>query len=556
MLSCCKEVYDRKESMLMRRPDTIGGLCERALALNREGGASRDMMRKTGFAAKWLCAAYEEVNGTVAYSDERLGKVECALSDEFASGGICHETFRRRRRLLADVSDVADYGVIGREARMSPWRKGRNPLLRPVPDAVKSDGESVVGLSLAVLDEMERIGYSANTVRDYRLSALPRLVWYFEARGTDRYSDEVIDAFVADVEADDSFGGLAAYHEFLRPAALHVRMMHDEGRLHSRADESLAERARRGGFGTVVAEFVDWRDASGAKPKTVRNDVGNILPFLEAACPEGPDAGLAGITREGVRAAMRRLGEGRTPRFINRTLTSVRAFARFAEERHPECPAFGQWLGAKARDVKKRPIEGYSAEHAEAIAAAVDASTDLGKRDLAILLLLKSTGMRGCDVVTLTLDDIDWRANEVRVVQEKTGVAVALPLDVGAGEALADYLLHARRDCAGRPVFTTVIGEVHPLLPNSVNGIVKRYASRVDGGGFDGPCGPHSFRRGLGAGLAAAEVPIADIADVLGQSEARSAMPYVAIATERLRERCASLAEIPGAAEGAGHGAA
>lgn len=46
--------------------------------------------------------------------------------------------------------DMAEYGSVGRSATLSPsWKKADNPLSRPVPDEVRSDRESVVGLSLA-----------------------------------------------------------------------------------------------------------------------------------------------------------------------------------------------------------------------------------------------------------------------------------------------------------------------------------------------------------------------------------------------------------------------
>jgi len=537
----------------MRGPITIGGLCERAVSLNEEAGASSAKLVRLGFAAKWICATYEEVNGTEEYSNERLGKVAAALVELFPSGGICYDTFRRRRGLVADVEDVADYGAIGADAHRSPWRRERNPLLRPISDEVRSDGESIVGLSLAVLDEMARTGYSESTMRSYRNCVLPRVVWYFAGNGTDRYSDELIDAFVDGVEADACFGGLTDCHQYLQPAAMHIRAMHDEGRLHSRTGYGgRLGRAKRGPFGALISEFADWRAAAGAKAGTVAHDVDAVLPFLEALCPDGP-GGLGAVTREGVRLARRRLGDSRSPGTVNGMLTSLRAFARFAEERHPEVAPFGQWLGPNARVVARRPIGGYEPEYADAIVAAVDDSTDVGKRDLAILRLLKNTGMRGCDVVALKLDDIDWRASEIHVVQEKTGVAVSLPLDAEAGEAIATYLLEARRDCAERVVFTTVVGAAAPLLPNTINAIVKKHASRVDGREYDGPHGPHSFRRGLGASLAAAEVPLGGIADVLGQSGPRSAMPYVAVAVERLRACCAGLDDIPGA-QGGGEG--
>ena len=44
-----------------------------------------------------------------------------------------------------------------------------------------------------------------------------------------------------------------------------------------------------------------------------------------------------------------------------------------------------------------------------------DQSTPLGRRDYAVLLLLARLGLRGGEVVGLSLDDINWEAGEVLV---------------------------------------------------------------------------------------------------------------------------------------------
>jgi integrase len=53
-------------------------------------------------------------------------------------------------------------------------------------------------------------------------------------------------------------------------------------------------------------------------------------------------------------------------------------------------------------------------------------------------------GLRACDVKALRLTDIDWRRGEICIVQHKTGKPLALPLTTDVGEALKDYILHAR----------------------------------------------------------------------------------------------------------------
>lgn len=520
---------------------TIGELAEAAIEANLEANAPPCRMQGHRRASSWVVRAFADDLGAPELTLQSLAKLEDILFRLHDAGRISRSTFMERRRLLADMADLAEYGAVGRA--MLP-RRGRdgNPLLRPVPDEVKMDDGSVIGLSLAVIDEMVREGYSANYVNWYKMCALPRLIEHFAEAGTDRYSDELIDSFVGKVR--DGYCAGRSFYDVLRPAALHVRYMHHEGKLYARGS-TLVDEAKSGPFGEIVGEFVEWRERAGAKPSTARSDVRVVVRLLGLLCREGR-GGLAGATRASVQSSLAEMLDGKPPCYVRSILTSARAFAAFLAERHPELPAIGGWIGRNPRTVRPRPIEGYTAGQAEAMAASADASSAMGMRDRAILLLMATTGMRACDVAALTLDDIDWRANEIAVRQEKTGVATALPLDVRAGEAIAAYIVGARRGYGGRAVFTTVEGAVRPLKASSLHYVVRKYSAAADEAGFDGVHGTHAFRRGLGAAMVNSGSSLADAADVLGHSRAESAMPYASMATERLRGCSAGLSDMPG----------
>jgi integrase len=75
-----------------------------------------------------------------------------------------------------------------------------------------------------------------------------------------------------------------------------------------------------------------------------------------------------------------------------------------------------------------------------------------GMRNYAILLLLARLGLRAGEVVSLTLDDIDWRSAQLRL-HCKGQRSAHVPLIAEVGEALACYLKHGRPRCATRRVF-------------------------------------------------------------------------------------------------------
>ena len=60
-------------------------------------------------------------------------------------------------------------------------------------------------------------------------------------------------------------------------------------------------------------------------------------------------------------------------------------------------------------------------DQVELVLASIDRRSACGKRDYAMLLLLAVYGLRACEVATITLDDIDWRNERLRIRERKAG---------------------------------------------------------------------------------------------------------------------------------------
>lgn len=94
-------------------------------------------------------------------------------------------------------------------------------------------------------------------------------------------------------------------------------------------------------------------------------------------------------------------------------------------------------------------------------------------------MLTAQTGLRACDIVNLKRKNIDWRAMEIRIVQQKTGKPLTLPLEVESGNAIADYLLHGRPKSDLPYVFLCHTGSLRPLNSRSASAVVTRYMRRA-----------------------------------------------------------------------------
>ena len=103
-------------------------------------------------------------------------------------------------------------------------------------------------------------------------------------------------------------------------------------------------------------------------------------------------------------------------------------------------------------------------EKVESVLASCDRNTAVGRRDHAILLLLARLGLRGGEVATLTLEDIDWDKGLV-TLSGKGQRREALPLPEEVGSALAAYLRDGRPPCGTRRVFVRAVARTGASAP-------------------------------------------------------------------------------------------
>jgi site-specific recombinase XerD len=162
-----------------------------------------------------------------------------------------------------------------------------------------------------------------------------------------------------------------------------------------------------------------------------------------------------------------------------------------------------------------------------------DRRTATGRRDYAILLLLARLGLRAGEVVTLTLDDIDWERGRL-TLHSKGGRWTEMPLPADVGEALVSYLQQGRPRCASRRVF---IRQCPPRVgfANSVAicTIVKDALARA---GVDSPRkGAHLFRHGLATAMLRQGASLAEVGELLRHRHPNTTTIYAKVDLIALR---------------------
>ena len=163
----------------------------------------------------------------------------------------------------------------------------------------------------------------------------------------------------------------------------------------------------------------------------------------------------------------------------------------------------------------------------------LDRETDEGKRDFAMIMIASCTGIRGCDIVSITLDDADLERKTVSFRQKKTGVRVTLPITDQAAAATADYIRSGRPETASTALFVShrypygaiphISSVFYPIMQKA--GIDK---TKGDKKGF------HSFRRMLGGLLLESGTDFPLISQILGHSDTSTVARYMPFGMEAL----------------------
>jgi site-specific recombinase XerD len=173
-------------------------------------------------------------------------------------------------------------------------------------------------------------------------------------------------------------------------------------------------------------------------------------------------------------------------------------------------------------------------EQVEQVLASVDRRSVCGKRDCAMLLLLATYGLRACEVATLTLDDIDWHNERLKIRDRKAGNTTTYPLSAVVGAAIVDYLKNARPATTYREVFMRTAA---PLAPIGHAAVVARAGHFIRKAGISvSRPGSHVLRHSCVQRLLNAHFSLKHIGDYVGHRNASSTQIYGKIAVEQLRE--------------------
>lgn len=416
------------------------------------------------------------------------------------------------------------------------------PEIRPnfsksIPSAEQlADPENIVALAWKTHKAMAELGLSEATIRHYTVEGLSAILKRHYDVGENRLSATILDELVGEKRIKYENGQISRTpYQNLRKAAWWIREMHLTGSITQGKVPAWGQREAASPFAALLQDFCSEAACTLAESscKTARSAIRRFLLEMEDHGFMSP----ADLTQANVNNCLTSFAQHYTSG-LNCALFSVRMFLRFLYAKNVTpvdlCQSLPEFVAS--RNTFHEP---FSEGELDRLLAQPDRATPLGKRNYAMMVLATQSGLRACDIVRLSLCNIDWRTREIRLTQHKTGQPLALPLEPESGNAVADYILNGRPKSALQNVFLCHCGVPRPIAARSVSAIVSKYMKEA--------CIParhrafHALRRSFGTTLLHNDVPFEMIQQLLGHSDMNSMKPYLSIDEQGLKQCALSL---------------
>ena len=279
-----------------------------------------------------------------------------------------------------------------------------------------------------------------------------------------------------------------------------------------------------------VVEFQDWlRHHRGVSERTIELH-GRMVMRLLPALGKRPRRWNAKLLREVIVAETGRVSRS----YVRMMVAALRSFLRFLGA-HGLCrpgleqavPTIPQWrLSTLPRYIDPSQVE--------RLIATCDRRTPAGLRDRAVLLLLARLGLRASDILSLRLDDLDWR-HATLSVRGKGRRETRLPLPQDAGDAVLAYIEHARPRVQCDRVFFMLNAPTRPMTRWSVVSNIVRGA--IQKAGIEAPTkGEHLLRHSAATAMLRGGATLDMVGTVLRHRSPDTTAHYAKVDTTMLQQ--------------------
>ena len=225
-----------------------------------------------------------------------------------------------------------------------------------------------------------------------------------------------------------------------------------------------------------------------------------------------------------------RLHHAKRAKLMTTALRSLLQYARYRNlikiDLRMSVPTVANWSMASLP-------RALSSDELQCLLSGCERESAVGRRNWAILLLLARLGLRAGEIVALALDDLDWAAGELCIRSAGTR-ADRLPIPQEVGEALAEYLRHARPVCASRRVFVRIRAPHRGFATSAaISTLVQRALARA--GLNPAHTGAHLLRHTVATQMLRQGASLAEIGELLRHRNQQTTMIYAKVDLDLLR---------------------
>jgi integrase/recombinase XerD len=224
--------------------------------------------------------------------------------------------------------------------------------------------------------------------------------------------------------------------------------------------------------------------------------------------------------------------EGLCPSSIRLTTVHLRIFFRWLAATGQAAMDPAEPL-ATSRDERKLP-DTLSRRHMEELLGSIRVDEKLGRRDMAIIELFYSAGVRLAELCAARLEWMDFEEGFLRVIGKGKKTRL-VRVGKKACEAISDYLTNERPQLVGRKTSSHIFIGVRglPLTPERVRQIVKR---RAELAGVTLSVHPHMLRHSFATHLLEGGADLRVIQELLGHADIATTQIYTHVSSKGLKE--------------------
>ncbi|SHH82831.1 tyrosine recombinase XerC [Desulfofustis glycolicus] len=286
----------------------------------------------------------------------------------------------------------------------------------------------------------------------------------------------------------------------------------------------------------AITLFGNWLESEkGYSPHTV---VGYRRDLVEFSAGVADDTAVQVIGAADISRFVASLHGRNNPLSVARKLSSLRSFFRFLQrekiiDSDPVCGIAGPKTGHSIPTF-------LTVDEVFLLLAAPDRSDRFMSRDRAILEMLYSTGIRVAELVSGSVDDLDFDTEMLRV-RGKGNKERLVPVGGPAIEAVRRWLVDRQRLIGSRlekqrPVDSEALflnGRGGRLTSRSVERLVSNYALRV---GIRQAVTPHALRHSFATHLLEMGADLRCVQELLGHASLSTTQRYTHLTIDRLAE--------------------